>query len=228
MTFYLELSALVYTGRILPMLAYAGLTLLAFFVLSHNPRGSLNRIFFLLALMAALWNVAIFLVLGAGSPTEASGYWKLYELSVLLLVPTWTYFAMRFSGRDVVPLLVYVPSIAFTPLLLFTNLINGDALQVGGFYFTHPGSLSSAYNLYVLFYILYGLSELYRVYTVAGQIDKLKIKWMTIGIGVVVLVGAVDILMTLSGLYVMPLSPAASVFAMLAIAYSFVISYREG
>ncbi|MBI4017895.1 MAG: hypothetical protein HY366_03045 [Candidatus Aenigmarchaeota archaeon] len=215
----------IYTGRILPTAAYVGLLLLSFLVLSQNPRSTINRLFSLLALSAALWNVALFIVLGAGDAIAAESAWKLFGLSVLLLVPTWTYFALYFAGTRITPFLVYAPSIIFVPLVLMTNLVYTGVSQIGAYYIREgSGGLFVAYNIYILFYIIYGIVALFKVYETVTDIDKKRIKLMIAGIGTVVLAGTVDVLLALAHADALPIAPPISIVAVFLIGYSFMIS----
>ncbi|QQG39294.1 MAG: hypothetical protein HYS81_02805 [Candidatus Aenigmatarchaeota archaeon] len=217
-------TEILYTGKAVPMFAYVTLTLLAFFVLMRNPRAPLNRIFFFLAMVSSFWNVAMFLVLGSQTPEEAATNWKLYELAVLLLVPTWVSFALRFAGKSVAPSLVYAPSMAFVPLLFFTDLLFKGVTHDGAFYYeVNGGTMFAVYSLYILSYILYGLYKLVGAYFYSAAEDRMRIKWVTGGIGVVVLTGSIDTLLSLSGATVLPIAPATSLIAVAAIAYSFTV-----
>lgn len=226
MSLLAEIPTLVYTGRVLPVLNYVGLSLLAFFVLAHNIHGKSNRIFALMALSAAFWNVAIFLVLGAGSAAAGLDAWRIYNVAVLVLVPSWTYFAINFAASDISPSILYVPSAIFLPFVIFTDTVVAGVSRLDGSFVMDPGPLFSIYNIYILGYILYGILTLARVYAISTPTDKRRIRWILGGIGIVVLTATFDITLRLIGINTLPLSPAASLFAILGIGYSFVISVR--
>lgn len=228
MTLALQISELIYTGRILPLAAYVGLTLLAFVILARNTANPTNRIFALLSFIASLWNVAVFIALGSTNPSQALAAWKFYEIMVLALVPTWTYFATYFAGRRISPSLLYAPSIAFVPVLLFTEILYKGTAVVGKYYLpARGGELFIVYNLYILFFILYGLGELLRAYGSSSSTDRQRIKWMSIGIGIVVLSGTIDAVLSLADVASLPFSPALSIFAVLGMGYSFTIEEGE-
>lgn len=223
-TFHAGFAELLYVGRIIPMAAYVSAIFLGLMVLSRNPKGATNRIFSVLALFVAIWNVALFFVLDAQSPQEADGLWKIYRLAVLLLVPAWLYFATYFAGRRVMPLLLYVPSFAFVPLVFFTDLLQAGITKVDSAYLPlNGGPVFTLYSFYILFYILYGIFELLRVYSTSTSLEKQRIKWMCIGTGTLVIVASFDVLTRLAGVYMLPFSPAASIIMVAAIAYSFML-----
>jgi two-component system, LuxR family, sensor kinase FixL len=181
-------------------------------VLHSNPRARLNRYFVASNTALALFTFTEFLYRQSENQALVV-FWSKVNFVFLCAVCLFLLFLFVYTGRHrlirhpLVIALVYVPALAFIPIGLTTDLINGSPVKSPWGYvtFTVP-SVPVVYFLFNSWIVLLGVFMvvlLARYFgTTAGARDRAQAKYFIIGFVPIVAAGLVELALAYSGIII--------------------------
>ncbi|HDP81480.1 MAG TPA: hypothetical protein ENN21_11615, partial [Spirochaetes bacterium] len=148
------------------------------YILLRDPRGALNRLFFLISLCLALWLLGG--AFGYSSPTrEGAFFWfRVSSPGFIFLHCLVLHFALRYTGvaGGAWTWLLYLPSLFFLHISFSDGLVFSDIYQSGNYWVMVPNYEALSFYLFVANYLGYYLISLALLFVHIRKTRSIRIR----------------------------------------------------
>lgn len=195
---------------ILQILVACSLLLLGVFVLSHNRKAPLNRVFFLMTISVSLWLLGFAFAYLASSPSEALARFKIAYIGVIYISLSTYAFSVVYAKRSSQMPFIYIGmfgAVIFLALLLTNNpaFLNGLYTYDWGYY-PKAGKYYWTFLIYFFPYVFLLGYNLFKWRNETPSALEKQVTSLLVAAFLLAYLGATDFLPTF-GISIMPIQP---------------------
>ncbi|OIP42954.1 hypothetical protein AUJ95_01180 [Candidatus Desantisbacteria bacterium CG2_30_40_21] len=211
------------TFTIIPVIAGLISLCIGCFVLIKDPKKKSNRIFFLLGLSLAVWNLTSLGVYCASSTQDAMVWIKLFYIGLVFIPSFFFHFVLTvIEDHSLLNRRVYSLGYGLSYVFLLlagTGFLGQDIIYIGDYYYP---TLASIGNIFLIFMLSFGGYSCYllirRGLKTVNVIEKQQLGYFFLG-GLILFTGIIANLLCSLGIWVYPFGHATT------IVYSIITSY---